>query len=126
MHAVVLAIQRPGSCLTPALVLLLHVAAESVAFYNGEVREMSVAARRLNSLIDISRLRIRWSAWLSLWTNCYSYATLLAPAFITAPMYFRGEIEFGVISQVYLLFKHCLANVKTAEQLAYRQVAAAG
>ena len=83
------------------LPLALHCA-ESIAFYNGEVREVGVAMRCLNSLIDIARLRIKWSACLSLWTNYYSYATILAPAFITAPMYFRGEIEFGIISQVLL------------------------
>ena len=64
------------------------------------MREASVASSRLANLINIARLRIKWSACLSLWTNCYSYATILAPAFITAPMYFRGEIEFGTISQV--------------------------
>ncbi|KAA6422215.1 MAG: ABC transporter [Trebouxia sp. A1-2] len=73
--------------------------AESIAFYNGEVREVGVASRCLQNLVAIARLRINWSACLSLWTNCYSYATILAPAFITAPMYFRGEIEFGIISQ---------------------------
>lgn len=61
---------------------------------------MGVASRCLHNLINVGRLRIRWSAYLSLWTNCYSYATILAPAVITAPMYFRGEIEFGIISQV--------------------------
>ena len=74
--------------------------AESIAFYNGEVREVGVATRCLHNLVAIARLRINWSACLSLWTNCYSYSTVLAPAFITAPMYFRGEIEFGIISQV--------------------------
>lgn len=61
---------------------------------------MGVASRCLHNLINVGRLRIQWSAYLSLWTNCYSYATILAPAVITAPMYFRGEIEFGIISQV--------------------------
>ena len=74
--------------------------AESIAFYNGEVREVGVATRCLHNLVAIARRRINWSACLSLWTNCYSYSTILAPAFITAPMYFRGEIEFGIISQV--------------------------
>lgn len=64
------------------------------------MREASIATSRLASLVNIAGLRIKWSAWLALWTNCYSYATILAPAFITAPMYFRGEIEFGTISQV--------------------------
>lgn len=80
--------------------LSLLVIAESIAFYNGEGREMGVASQCLHNLINVGRLRIQWSAYLSLWTNCYSYATILAPAVITAPMYFRGEIEFGIISQV--------------------------
>lgn len=29
-----------------------------------------------------------------------SYATILLPSLLTAPRYFRGEVEFGVISQV--------------------------
>ena len=74
--------------------------AESIAFYNGETREVGVASRCLRNLIYVGRLRMKWSAYLSLWTNCYSYATILAPAVITAPMYFRGQIEFGIISQV--------------------------
>jgi ABC-type uncharacterized transport system fused permease/ATPase subunit len=28
-----------------------------------------------------------------------SYATILVPSLLTAPRYFRGEVEFGVISQ---------------------------
>ena len=42
---------------------------------------------------------MRWEAILSLWTNGYEYATILAPAMLTAPRYFAGEIEFGVIAQ---------------------------
>lgn len=94
---------RPSCCSRGALPpcpLIRFCSAESIAFYTGEVREAGVASGRLASLVSLARLRIKWSAWLSLWTNCYSYATILAPAFITAPMYFRGEIEFGTISQV--------------------------
>ena len=43
--------------------------------------------------------QVRWEAILSLWTNGYEYATILAPAMLTAPRYFAGEIEFGVIAQ---------------------------
>lgn len=37
---------------------------------------------------------------LAQWTSIYNYATILIPSLFTAPRYFRGEIEFGVISQV--------------------------
>ncbi len=53
----------------------LHVA-ESIAFYNGEHRESAIAGRRLAVLVATTRLKIRWEAVLSLWTNCYSYATV--------------------------------------------------
>ena len=39
-------------------------------------------------------------AGLSLWSNFYSYATMLIPPLLTAPRYFAGEVEFGVITQV--------------------------
>lgn len=35
-----------------------------------------------------------------------SYATILVPSLLTAPRYFRGEVEFGVISQVRLPAAH--------------------
>ena len=31
-----------------------------------------------------------------------SYATILVPSLLTAPRYFSGEVEFGVITQVRL------------------------
>ena len=41
-----------------------------------------------------------WAAGLSLWSNAYSYATILLPSILTAPRYFAGEVEFGTITQV--------------------------
>lgn len=73
---------------------------EAIAFYNGGEREERIAASRLMSLVDIARLRIFWSAALELWTTYYTWATFLVPSVLTAPRYFRGEIEFGVITQV--------------------------
>ena len=74
--------------------------AESIAFYRGEHREAEIAGGRLRKLIDVSRAKIRLKMLLALWQNTYGYATILVPSLLTAPRYFRGEIEFGVISQV--------------------------
>ena len=52
------------------------------------------------SLVAIARLKVAWTAGLSLWSNFYSYATMLLPSILTAPRYFAGEVEFGVITQV--------------------------
>ena len=73
--------------------------AESIAFYRGEHREAEIAGGRLRTLVDISRVKIRLKMFLSLWQNLYGYATILVPSLLTAPRFFKGEIEFGVISQ---------------------------
>ena len=52
----------------------------------------------------VVRIKIIWSAFLALWTNFYQHATLLLPSLLTAPRYFAGEIEFGVITQVPLRY----------------------
>ena len=74
--------------------------AESIAFYAGEVQEAHSASLRLDSLVAYVRRRVAWMAGLSLWSNFYSYATMLIPPLLTAPRYFAGEVEFGVITQV--------------------------
>ena len=74
--------------------------AESIAFYNGEKHEESCATLRLALLVAVARIRIIWSTFLALWTNFYQHATILLPSLLTAPRYFEGKIEFGVITQV--------------------------
>ena len=74
--------------------------AESIAFYGGEVREQQGADARLLVLVNYAKRKIAWMGGLSLWTNFYSYVTMLIPPLMTAPRYFAGEVEFGVITQV--------------------------
>lgn len=73
--------------------------AESIAFYNGERQEASCASLRLALLVAVVRIRIVWTTFLALWTNFYQHATYLLPSILTAPRYFAGEVEFGVITQ---------------------------
>lgn len=83
--------------------------AESIAFYNGEKHEENCATLRLALLVAVARIRIIWSTFLSLWTNFYQHATILLPSLLTAPRYFEGKIEFGVITQVTsLVLQHLL------------------
>ena len=74
--------------------------AESIAFYNGAPREAATAVGRLASLILTARQRVAWAGGLSLVSNYYSYITIIMPSLLTAPRYFAGEVEFGVITQV--------------------------
>ena len=74
--------------------------AESIAFYKGEKHEERCASLRLVLLVAVVRIKIVWATFLALWTNFYQHATLLLPSLLTAPRYFAGEVEFGVITQV--------------------------
>ena len=78
--------------------------AESVAFYGADGRESRIAAGRLGTAVAVSRRQILIHAWLSLWQNIYSYATILIPSLLMAPRYFAGEVRFGTIVQVGFAF----------------------
>jgi ABC-type uncharacterized transport system fused permease/ATPase subunit len=75
-------------------------AAEAIAFYNGAKHEEASANLRLALLVIVERIKIVWTSFLALWTNFYQHATYLLPSILTAPRYFAGEVEFGVITQV--------------------------
>lgn len=80
--------------------------AEAIAFYGGGGRERRTALHKLDRLVRVRRSAILWTAGLSLWTNAYSYATILVPSVMCAPLYFAGKMQFGVISQVTTSFNH--------------------
>ena len=74
--------------------------AESIAFYRGHASEAACAGGRFNTLLDTLKRAIRWETILAGWQNLYQFATILVPMSVTAPMYFRGDIAFGTITQV--------------------------
>jgi len=78
--------------------------AESIAFYGGAAREDATVRARLSSLVDITVQRLWWLAGLGFWSNCYGYATILVPSLMIGPRYFKGEVDFGTISQASYLF----------------------
>ncbi|CAI5959442.1 unnamed protein product [Closterium sp. NIES-64] len=47
---------------------------------------------------------------LDFFTSNYRYLIQLLPAAVVAPLYFRGEIEFGVINQSFSAFNHVLGD----------------
>ena len=57
-----------------------------------------------------------------MWTSVYFYATVLIPSTMTAPRYFRGEIEFGVISQASFAFQ----SIQTALSVIVNNLAQVG
>ena len=80
---------------------LVHVRdnAESIAFYRGEDREKGQVKQRLMVVIGNLRFLIGWERNLEFFTKGYEYVILILPIVVMAPMYFAGEIKFGVVTQ---------------------------
>lgn len=91
--------------------------AESIAFYDGHRQEKSNTASKFDRIFDTRIRKIKWAAGkairfpppsclsgLELWRNVYNFATILIPTVLTAPRFFAGEVEFGVIAQASYAF----------------------
>ncbi len=85
--------------------------AESIAFYRGEKREQLDLVKRLAAAVGNFRLIIIRNRRLGFFTNGYNYMALILPVLVVAPMYMRGEVEFGVVSQAAGAFGTVLAAV---------------
>ena len=80
---------------------LVHVRdnAESIAFFRGEEREKGQVKERLLAAIGNLRFLIGWERNLEFFTKGDEYVILILPIVVMAPMYFAGEIKFGVVTQ---------------------------
>ena len=85
--------------------------AESIAFYRGEKREHLDLVQRLAQVVANMRSIIVWNRNLGFFRNTYSYLALVVPILIVAPMYMRGEMEFGVVTQTLAAFAQVLGAV---------------
>merc|ERR1712157_658922 len=66
---------------------------------------------RLQVALDNALRGIIKSRDLSFFQSFYKYIITLLPAAVIAPLFFRGEIEFGVINQSSSAFSHILTDV---------------
>jgi len=85
--------------------------AESIAFYRGEKREHLDLFNRLTAAVNNMRLIIIRNRHLGFFTNSYNYLALILPVVVVAPMFMRGEVEFGVVTQAAGAFATVLAAV---------------
>lgn len=85
--------------------------AESIAFYRGEKREHLDLVNRLAAAVANMWNIIVWNRNLGFFTNSYNYAALVLPVVIVAPMFMRGQVEFGVVTQSAGAFAQVLAAV---------------
>jgi putative ATP-binding cassette transporter len=87
---------------------LVHVRenAESVALLRREGRLRSRLLRRVDELIANARRIIAVNRDLSFFTTGYNYLIQIIPALIVGPLFMRGHVEFGVITQSAMAFSH--------------------
>ncbi|WP_157639717.1 ABC transporter ATP-binding protein/permease [Lamprocystis purpurea] len=85
--------------------------AESIAFYRGEARERRDLVGRLGAAVLNMLSIIGWNRNLAFFVNSYNYAAIILPVVIVAPMFMRGEVEFGVVTQSAGAFAQVLAAV---------------
>jgi len=85
--------------------------AESIAFYRGEKREHRDLIERLNDALENWLWVIGWNRNLGFFSNSYNYLALIVPSLIVGPMYIRGQVEFGVVTQAESAFAQVLVAV---------------
>ena len=83
--------------------------AESIAFFRGEKREHRDLIERLNDTLENSFWIIGWTRNLGFFANGYNYLALIIPGLIVGPMFMRGTVEFGVVTQAEGAFAAVLA-----------------
>ncbi len=81
---------------------------ESIAFLEGESKELSRVRQRLKTVLDNMLAIINWNRNLSLFVTPYNYIISILPIVIVAPLYLRHEIELGVVTQAGIAFGYVL------------------
>ena len=85
---------------------LIHVRenAESIALLRREGRLTARLLRRIDNLADNFRRIVAVNRNLSFFTTGYNYLIQIIPMLIVAPLFIRGKVEFGVITQSAMAF----------------------
>nr|AAF17285.1 NosG [Nostoc sp. GSV224] len=98
---------------------LTHVRnhAESIAFFRGENQELNILERRFSKLIANIKRKIDWERNRDIFNRAYQVAIELFMLFILAPLYIKGEIDFGQVEQASVasfMFATALGELITA------------
>ena len=83
---------------------LTHVRnhAESIAFFQGEPQELNIIAKRFNHLFKNTQRKIGWERGTDIFSRGYQSVIQIFPFLVLAPLYIRGEIDFGQLGQAAL------------------------
>jgi vitamin B12/bleomycin/antimicrobial peptide transport system ATP-binding/permease protein len=86
----------------------LRQRAESVALLRHEERLKARLLGRLDQLTTNLRRIIAVNRNLSFFTTGYNFLIQIIPALVVAPLFMRGDVEFGAITQAAMAFTHLL------------------
>jgi putative ATP-binding cassette transporter len=86
----------------------VHEHAESVALLRWEGQATTWLHRHLDDLVDNYRRITSVNRNLGFFTTGYNYLIQIIPALVVAPLYIRGEVEFGVVTQSAMAFSQLL------------------
>ena len=84
----------------------IHENAETVALSRHEGRLTNRLAHRIDELANNARMMIAVNRNLGFFTTGYNYLIQIIPALIVAPLFIRGQAEFGVVPQAAMAFSH--------------------
>ena len=89
---------------------LIHVRAnaESIAIARREGRLMARLMESLDDLAANVRRTISVNRRLGFFTTGYNYLIQIIPALVVAPLFIRGKVEFGVVTQSAMAFSQVL------------------
>ncbi|HEV7733686.1 MAG TPA: SbmA/BacA-like family transporter [Candidatus Binatia bacterium] len=89
---------------------LVHVRenAESIALQHREPRLLQRLIDQVGALIDNQLRIIKVSRNVGFFTTGYNYMIQIIPALIVAPMFMRGEVPFGAVTQAAMAFSTLL------------------
>jgi putative ATP-binding cassette transporter len=83
---------------------------ETIATMNAQAAMHDCLHERLNEVVANNKNIISVTRNLGFFTNSYNYLTQLIPLVLVAPMYIRGEVEFGVVTQSAMAFAQVLGG----------------
>ena len=89
---------------------LIHVRAnaESIAISRREGRLMARLMSSLDAVAENFRRTISVNRRLGFFTTGYNYLIQIIPALVVAPLFIRGKVEFGVVTQSAMAFSQVL------------------
>lgn len=92
---------------------LIHLRenAEIVALHRREERLRTRLLRRLDALVANTKRLIAVNRNVGFFTTGYNFAIQIIPILIVAPLYFRNQIEFGVITQSAMAFAQLVGAI---------------